>query len=457
MTERYSQGPHGPATTHAPVECATYDPDRWTEVQAFVPDPTNHSRLPDHVSKPQAITTVCSALRLLGAREIDIAVWRLVSDVTDRQAWHAADRSPVNWQRQCDLARALGISERHFRRIEVRLAGFGVLARATADNGYRGRRSGHAHGAAISCGLSFEPAIANYRAFAGIVEEAALAEETRQEKALEARTARRRVGILVASLKDIETRRWAKARLDEIDACVRPACPRVAEFDELARWIAELVALEAAIREAQTPLSVATDAGASPDAGADDAGSGPPEHSAPVENAANQQDMSVAPDSHVRCHIQPVQEPKRIQDEDTGGAAPPQPRPREPRDRVAGMTLDDLRCLASDDVVLWLEATDDWQDALPHVLRELGVNVSAWHEACEAMGPPIAFLALVIIARNRFHPKTPVRNPGGALRAFTAKARAGQLDLARSVAGIRHRERKGLQPKGPAVRARRPS
>ena len=113
------------------------------------------------------------------------------------------------------------------------------------------------------------------------------------------------------------------------------------------------------------------------------------------------------------------------------------------------MTLEDLRSVASEDLAFWLDASDDWQDTVRHVLRELGTDISTWHEACDAMGPPLAFLTLIVMDRNRFHPKSPVLNPGGALRAFTERAREGRLDLARSVAGIRHRTRKGLRPKGP--------
>ena len=105
---------------------------------------------------------------------------------------------------------------------------------------------------------------------------------------------------------------------------------------------------------------------------------------------------------------------------------------------------------------MWLDAGIGWQDALTHILRELGVNVSAWHDACDAMGEPVAFLALMIIDRNRFHPRTPILNPGGALRAFTRKARLGELDLTRSLLGIWERERQGRQPKGTQA-PRRPS
>ncbi|MDE0520724.1 MAG: replication initiation protein RepC [Boseongicola sp.] len=122
---------------------------------------------------------------------------------------------------------------------------------------------------------------------------------------------------------------------------------------------------------------------------------------------------------------------------------------RKEPDRIAGMRLEDLRGLASEDLAFWLDASDDWQDTIRHVLRELGTEISAWHEACDAMGPPLAFLALIVRDRNRFHPKLPVLNPASALRAFTERAREGRLDLARSVAGIRHRTRKVLQPEGP--------
>ena len=460
MKDHASEAPEGLATTHTPVACATYDPDRWMEIQSFVPDPNHHSRLPDRMTKHQAIGTVCRALRLIGAREIDIAAWRLIADVTDRQAWHAPDRSPVNWKRQCDLARELGIGERHFRRIETRLAGYGVLARATADNGYRGRRSGQAYGAPISCGLSIEPALANFRALAGIVEEAEIAEEARQQKALEARTARRRIGILVGCLDDIEMRRWAKGRLDELDQNLRPASTRVASHVDLSAWLAALVSLEGEIREAMTPFPDpdGTQMGATVSvvgqprvqaAGLAWDDNGPNAEERPGDIVANQPDMSGAPDSQVRSHIQPVQKSGSIQDENSHARSRTPHGRREPPHPIAGMTPNDLRNLASDDMAFLLDAASDWQDAVPQVLHHLGINVSAWHDACDAMGPPLAFLSLIIIDRNRFHPKSPVESPGGALRAFAAKAREGGLNLAGSVEGIRVRTRKGLQPKGP--------
>lgn len=196
-----------------------------------------------------------------------------------------------------------------------------------------------------------------------------------------------------------------------------------------------------------------------------------------MEGVENRQEMSGAPDIHDRCHIQPTTESRSIckvpappddsrrtsdpgpwgslgipaQGEGRGPLAPPLSPSLASR-----LTERDIRAVASDDVAFWLDAGIGWQDALAHILRELGVNVSAWHDACDAMGEPVAFLALLVIDRNRFHPKTPILNPGGALRAFTRKARTGELDLTRSLLGIWERERQGRQPKGP-LPPRRPS
>ena len=465
MTEPFSGVANGPATPH---DAGAYDHSRPHEVQAFVPAPGQHFSLPDGVSKLQAVTTTCRALRLLGASERTIAVFRCIADTTERQAWHAGDRAPVNWRRQSDLAREMGIGERQFRRIEAELARLGAIARATADNGYRGRRSGQSAGEPISCGLSIEPALANHAAFAAIVAEAEVAEESRQEAVLNARAARRRVGLLIASLQDVEMRSWAKGRLDELEQATRPASPRVAGSEALSLWHAELLALEDAVREALAPLP-AQDPATVPSPAAAGAAAVHSEDSGAVDNVEDRQEMSGAPDIHDRRHIQPTTESRGICKEPAppddlkgspgagfwgnpgipaqGKGAGPQPPPLSPS-LAARLTERDIRAIASDDVAFWLDAGIAWPDALPHILRELGVNVSAWHDACDALGEPVAFLALLVIDRNRFHPKTPILNPGGALRAFTRKARLGELDLTRSLLGIWERERQGRQPKG---------
>ena len=73
-------------------------------------------------------------------------------------------------------------------------------------------------------------------------------------------------------------------------------------------------------------------------------------------------------------------------------------------------------------------------------LHELEISRTADEEAQEAMGWRRALLAVAVIDRNREHPVTPIRNPGGALRALTRRHQVGALDLMASVWGILGRE-----------------
>ena len=69
----------------------------------------------------------------------------------------------------------------------------------------------------------------------------------------------------------------------------------------------------------------------------------------------------------------------------------------------------------------------------------LGIGRAAWGEACAVMGLAEATLAVLILDRNVHHPATPVRNPGGALRALTARAGEGGRRLDASIFAILRR------------------
>ena len=482
-----------------------YDPARAHEIQAFIPGADEHFTLPGDVTKAQAIATAVAVLTLLKGTATDILVFRKIADTTERVAWHDSSRAPVNWRRQCDMARELGLGERHFRRIEARLVRFGVLARATADNGYRGRRSGQGYGANIQCGLSLEPAIANYQAFVDLLAEAKAQEEQRQEVILDVRRAKRRVRLLAEGIGDLETRLWAQGAYEDLCGLLPKGTLRGLDADVLEALHATLLDLEDRIRVALVPLvaeplpgsdeaatsrqgstveagqcceprseppcpsqQVSSDEGGQDDA-VDKAGGS---DMASVENAEKQQGMSAAPDSRVRSHIQPKLKP----DESCNALHASKSTPafagdinsitshlnrrdaclEKKHDELSGwvnpailqkLTPETLRDLASEEAALYLEAVQDWHDALPYLLRELGVNVSAWLEAVDVMGEQIAFIALLVIDRNRFHPVTPIRSPGGALRAFTDRARRGELNLTRAILGIWERDRQGIQPK----------
>jgi replication initiation protein RepC len=79
-------------------------------------------------------------------------------------------------------------------------------------------------------------------------------------------------------------------------------------------------------------------------------------------------------------------------------------------------------------------------DAADWLRGELGVSKSLWGEACLAMGPEEAAIAVAIVsAKPAGHFRS---SPGGYFQGMVAKAKAGQLNLVRTIWGLRNRDRR---------------
>jgi replication initiation protein RepC len=74
-------------------------------------------------------------------------------------------------------------------------------------------------------------------------------------------------------------------------------------------------------------------------------------------------------------------------------------------------------------------------DAADFLRGELGVSKSLWGEACVAMGREQAAIAIAIVSAK---PAEHFRStPGGYFHGMVAKAKTGELNLARTVWGLR--------------------
>ena len=275
-----------------------YDPHRADEVQAFVPGRNESFALPAGITKSQAVATLCQGLRLMGATEREIAVWRHIADTTEREAWTSQTSVPLNWRRQSDMAREMGLTERQWRNIERSLAGYGVLAISTAENGYRAGSTQHAP---LRAGLSLEPALANYEAIVARLAEADEVEAQRQEHILHVRRVRHRLGILISGVADREIHHWAESALAEIEAELRPEVLRSAPAPVLEALHVALLDFEDRLREAMQPL---TQSPSSPSQQLSSATDQTGAEVLLVDNANKQQKISGAPEMGFRCHIQ---------------------------------------------------------------------------------------------------------------------------------------------------------
>jgi replication initiation protein RepC len=135
----------------------------------------------------------------------------------------------------------------------------------------------------------------------------------------------------------------------------------------------------------------------------------------------------------------------------SGPAAEPKPQ-TWPKDRlrtppassrtdsgaVPRLSIDELTTLAPRLQIYLKSPRPAWPeivDAADWLRGELGVSKSLWGEACIAMGREQAAIAIAIVSAK---PGAYFRStPGGYFHGMVAKARTGELNLARTVWGLR--------------------
>jgi replication initiation protein RepC len=81
----------------------------------------------------------------------------------------------------------------------------------------------------------------------------------------------------------------------------------------------------------------------------------------------------------------------------------------------------------------------DFVTSAIQLLPALGISGAAWRDASETMGDFRAALCVLVTDANRDHPTTPIRKPGGHLRALTRRHQAGELNLVGSLIGLAER------------------
>jgi len=274
----------------------------------LVPRPNEHSALPADYSKAQTVQICAKALSAMGLSSTTIAAWRLIADTTELSAWHSKTKSPINFRKVRDLACELGVSDRQWRRIEVQLEEHGLIARATTDNGFRGK----AGGGALTFGLSLEPAIRNFAQLLDLSKRPEQEEQARKHCLGKIRATRKRLKALSSfdPLSDADATRWAI-----IEETNRPARLGYASLDALEPYLSELSELEEHLRARKEPclrlehLSTMTLKDS-------EAQSGTKVHSTPCptppKNNKTAPKMSDAADTDVRCQYNLEYKQKRL-------------------------------------------------------------------------------------------------------------------------------------------------
>ena len=406
--------------------------------------------LPDGVTVPGQLLAAfkAAAPRLgLSPRLVHAVDW--LFRFTQPQDWGRGGR-PIVWPSASLQQDALGLSESRVKALNRALIEVGVVTMKDSPNGKRYGVRDRAGRIIEAYGFDLSPIAARH------VEFMRLAEEARAERAEMGRLRRRatiaRNGITqileTAAEYGFQGEEWTTLALD----CrhLAKALRKVERPEEMALGVESLERRQRAARERlEILLSSAADGG--PEA-VDSDPSGP--ESRPHQYTYK---PSLNPDSDTVIAEERCSAPVAAA---VPGQATPVPPPGQQETKPAKPVRTDgtvLR-LSTDELVrlaprlrgylatpapTWPDVVDaaDW------LRGELGVSKPLWGEACMAMGREEAAIAVAIVsAKPAAHFRT---SPGGYFHGMVAKAKTGELNLARTIWGLRARDRKAGEGRPP--------
>ena len=399
--------------------------------------------LPDGVTVPGQLLAAfkAAAPRLgLSPRLVHAVDW--LFRFTQLQDWGRGGR-PIVWPSASMQREALGLSASQAKAINRALIEAGVLTMKDSPNGKRYGVRDRAGRITEAYGFDLAPIATRHAEFVR------LAEATRAERAEMARLRRRatvaRKGIVqileTATEYGLQGEDWADLARDTANLAM--ALRSIERPAEMLLGVESLERRQRAAREHLEALLTATRAGPSEAVDSDPLG---PENR-PHQNTYNpdpnpQADTVIA---NERCSPPAGSTlPDRAVPELPAG--PQEAKPAEKPVRIEGTVLrlstDELVRLAPRLRSYLTTPVPTWPgvvDAADWLRGELGVSKSLWGEACLAMGREEAAIAVAIVsAKPAGHFRS---SPGGYFHGMVAKAKAGELNLARTVWGLRARDR----------------
>lgn len=398
--------------------------------------------LPEGVTAPgQVLAALKAAAPCLGLSPRLVHAIDWLFRFTQPQDWESGGR-PIVWPSAAMQQEALGLSPTRVKALNRALIEAGLITMKDSPNGKRyGRRDARKR-ITEAYGFDLSPLAARYGEFQR------LAEAARAERAEMGRLRRRatiaRNGITQILETVAEYGFWGEewGRLDRETKELARALRRLERLAETALAVENLERRQCFARERLEILLSGVVNGASKPVNPDPKGAenGPHQYTYNL-GLYPEQDTVIAPEG---CKSGPagifsapasVPAASEAKIDDRAGEAKPT---RTRKETVLRLTADELTQLAPRLRVYLGTASPAWtevMDAADWLRGELGVSKSLWGEACLAMGREQAAIAIAVIsAKDPGHFRT---TPGGYFHGMVAKAKAGELNLIRTIWGLR--------------------
>jgi replication initiation protein RepC len=379
-------------------------------------------------------------------------VWRAarpgfgLTEFSAVRAYNPRGGRPIVWPSASLQQDAFGLSDTRVKALNRELIEAGLITMKDSPNGKRyGRRDPKTRLIGEAYGFDLSPIAARHAEFVR------LAEEAKAERAEMGRLRRRasiaRNGITqileTAAEYNFEGEEWVNLRRDSRN--LTQALKRIERLEELALGVESLERRQRQGRERLENLLAAL-APAVPEAvNPDPKGSENGPHQYTYKPNPYPQEDTVVASKECRAAsertVTELQTPVQPQEQaaETGKNGAGQGRPaRTDSGTVMRLSTDELVFLAPRLRSYLKTPTPAWPEivnAADYLRGELGVSKSLWGEACIAMGREQAAIAIAIVSAK---PAEHFRStPGGYFHGMVVKAKAGELNLARTVWGLR--------------------
>ena len=400
--------------------------------------------LPEGVSTPGQLLAAfkAAAPRLgLSPRLVHAVDW--LFRFTQPQDWGRGGR-PIVWPSAATQQDALGLSESRVKMVNRALIEAGVITMKDSPNGKRYGVRDRAGRITEAYGFDLAPIAARHGEFVR------LAEGARAERVEMGRLRRRatiaRNGITqileTAAEYGFQGEEWTSLARDS--RLLAKALRKVERPEEMALGVGSLERRQRAARERLEILLSDAERGASETV-----------DSNPLGPESRPHQYTYKPDPDPKPDTVMAQEvcgssaggdvPTQVPPERSAGRTETKPaKPARMDETVLRLSTDELVRLAPRLRSYLANAAPTWPDvvdAADWLRGDLGVSKPLWGEACLAMGREEAAIAVAIVsAKPADHFRS---SPGGYFHGMVAKAKAGELNLARTIWGLRARDRKG--------------
>ena len=346
---------------------------------------------------------------------------------------------PIVWPSAAMQREALGLGLSQVKALNRQLIEAGLIAMKDSPNGKRyGRRDGKGQ-IVEAYGFDLSPLAARQAEFIAVAAKGRAERERMRRLRRRATIARKGLAQILETVAELDLLDATWLRLGEEGRGLARSLAKLERLDEMESGVASL---EHRRHEAQERLSNLLPREPDPISEPVDSDPKGPEsrpHIIPTNHPFYpEQDTVMVSEACKPGAGRGGTTPTPRSPQGTPGVKQPERRARNDTGTVMRLGTDELVQLAPRLKPYLRTPSPGWPDivdAADWLRHDLGVSKSLWGEACLAMGREEAAIALAVVsAKPKEHFTS---SPGGYFHGMVAKAKAGQLNLARTVWGLR--------------------